>query len=142
MPGMPDWVRETVRRRLARLLINRGRPASPIADRTDFARIMGLKIAIGAEKAGRTFSTDRSSTTSCGKIRKETCSRADGAMRGNRHHGSIERRDFPVRCWPEGVQPPDPSCLTNTAMPKPSSIGHALEGNLHFVFTQAFDYWR
>ncbi len=135
MQGMPEWVRALSEWRL--------RPADRVARRDasllheQIGADHGLHRRLPGGEAGRL-------QRGPGRLQpavEDPQGHLPGGRRGapDRHHGDHRGRHLPGRAaWPRASTACS-SCWTSTATDEAIIFGHALEGNLHFVFTQGFD---
>jgi len=134
MQGMPAWVRELSANACALLVESRAATASLLDEQ--ISRIMAAVAEFPREKQVD-FSTDPLVYNQLWRIRKDTFP-AVGAVRAIGTTVIIEDVTFPVEALAEGVNRLlelfDRHGYTEAII-----FGHALEGNLHFVFTQGFD---
>lgn len=134
MPGMPGWVRELSAGACALLIESRAASATLLSEQIE--QIMAAVAPFAREKQVD-FSADPAVYNQLWKIRKETFP-AVGAVRPNGTTVIIEDVTFPVELLAEGV-----NRLIHLfdlhGYAEAIIFGHALEGNLHFVFTQGFD---
>tara|TARA_R110000796_G_scaffold244497_1_gene367594 strand:+ start:7065 stop:9884 length:2820 start_codon:yes stop_codon:yes gene_type:complete len=134
MPGMPDWVRELSVGACALLIESRAPSGLLLTEQ--IARIMASVAHFELEKQVD-FSTDPVIYNQLWKIRKETFP-AVGAIRATGTTVIIEDVTFPVEMLAEGVNRLI-QLFEKHGYAEAIIFGHALEGNLHFVFTQGFD---
>jgi len=134
MQGMPAWVRELSVNSCALLVETRA--ASPSLLDEQIGQILHALANFPREKQVD-FSTDPQVCNQLWRIRKDTFP-AVGAVRPVGTTVIIEDVTFPVEALAEGVNRLlelfDRHGYTEAII-----FGHALEGNLHFVFTQGFD---
>ncbi len=134
MPGMPEWVGALSAGACALLIETRASGAELLSEQIE--RIMASVAQFPREKQVD-FSTDPKVYNQLWKIRKDTFP-AVGAVRATGTTVIIEDVTFPVEALAEGVNRLlalfDKHGYTEAII-----FGHALEGNLHFVFTQGFD---
>src|SRR5690606_24369888 len=134
MQGMPAWVRELSANACALLVESRAATASLLDEQ--ISRIMAAVAEFPREKQDD-FSTDPLVYNQLWRIRKDTFP-AVGAVRALGTTVIMEDVTFPVEALAEGVNRLlelfDRHGYTEAII-----FGHALEGNLHFVFTQGFD---
>src|SRR5690554_175173 len=134
MQGMPAWVRELSVNACALLVETRA--ASPSLLDEQIGQILHALANFPREKQVD-FSTDPQVCNQLWRIRKDTFP-AVGAVRPVGTTVIIEDVTFPVEALAEGVNRLlelfDRHGYTEAII-----FGHALEGNLHFVFTQGFD---
>ncbi|GAB2920690.1 FAD-binding and (Fe-S)-binding domain-containing protein [Rheinheimera gaetbuli] len=133
-PGMPDWVKSLSDNACA-LLIESTAPGNSILQQ-QLAQISACLAGFELEQQV-SFSSDPVVYNQLWAIRKGTFP-AVGAVRKTGTTVIIEDVTFPVEQLAEGVsqlqQLFDKYYYTEAII-----FGHALEGNLHFVFTQGFD---
>lgn len=134
MSGMPEWVGALSAGACALLIETRASGAELLSEQIE--RIMASVAQFPREKQVD-FSTDPKVYNQLWKIRKDTFP-AVGAVRATGTTVIIEDVTFPVEALAEGVNRLlalfDKHGYTEAII-----FGHALEGNLHFVFTQGFD---
>lgn len=132
--GMPEWVKALSLNACA--LLVESRAASETLLHEQINQIM-LSIAHFPVEKQVDFSEDPVVYNQLWKIRKDTFP-AVGAVRQTGTTVIIEDVTFPIERLAEGVnrliQLFDKHAYTEAIL-----FGHALEGNLHFVFTQGFD---
>jgi D-lactate dehydrogenase len=133
-PGMPDWVRGLSAGACALLI--EARAASQSLLHEQLAQIMGALADFALEKRVD-FSEDPTVYNLLWKIRKDTFP-AVGAVRETGTTVIIEDVTFPVEQLAEGVNRLL-ALFDKHGYFEAIIFGHALEGNLHFVFTQGFD---
>ncbi|MET1080460.1 MAG: FAD-binding and (Fe-S)-binding domain-containing protein [Pseudomonas sp.] len=134
MAGMPDWVKALSAGACALLIESRAASQSLLHEQ--IAAIMAAVAPFPLEKRVD-FSEDPRVYEQLWKIRKETFP-AVGAMRPTGTTVIIEDVTFPVERLAEGVNRLL-QLLEKHRYDEAILFGHALEGNLHFVFTQGFD---
>ncbi|SDT26247.1 FAD-binding and (Fe-S)-binding domain-containing protein [Pseudomonas oryzae] len=134
MQGMPAWVRELSAGACALLIESRAASQSLLHEQID--RIMAAIAHFPVEKQVD-FSEDPAVYNQLWKIRKDTFP-AVGAVRRTGTTVIIEDVTFPVEQLAEGVNRLL-ALLDKHRYDEAIIFGHALEGNLHFVFTQGFD---
>ncbi|WP_022964369.1 FAD-binding and (Fe-S)-binding domain-containing protein [Halopseudomonas pelagia] len=134
MPGMPGWVRELSAGACALLIESRAPSAALLTEQ--IAQTMAAVAHFEREKQVD-FSTDPVVYNQLWKIRKETFP-AVGAVRATGTTVIIEDVTFPVEKLAEGVNRLI-QLFDKHGYAEAIIFGHALEGNLHFVFTQGFD---
>jgi D-lactate dehydrogenase len=132
--GMPEWVKLLSANACA--LLVESRAASPSLLHEQINRIMGSIAHFPVEKQVD-FSEDPAVYNQLWKIRKDTFP-AVGAVRQTGTTVIIEDVTFPIERLAEGVNRLI-QLFDKHAYSEAILFGHALEGNLHFVFTQAFD---
>ena len=107
------------------------------------ARRSGSRDRRRRSPAIRTADAVRFSTDAAECARSGTCARACfpsvGAMRHDRHDRDHRGRRVPGRAAGRGDARPAAAARSATAIADAIIFGHALEGNLHFVFTQDFN---
>ena len=134
MQGMPEWVRSLSNGACALLIESRAATQSLLHEQ--IGRIMASIAHFPVEKQVD-FSEDPAVYNQLWKIRKETFP-AVGAVRQTGTTVIIEDVTFPVERLAEGVNRLI-ELLEKHRYDEAILFGHALEGNLHFVFTQGFD---
>ncbi|MEX6504218.1 FAD-binding and (Fe-S)-binding domain-containing protein [Pseudomonas zhanjiangensis] len=132
--GMPDWVKALSGTACALLIESRA--ASQGLLHEQLAQIMAAIAAFPVEKQVD-FSEDPAVYNLLWKIRKDTFP-AVGAVRQTGTTVIIEDVTFPVEVLAEGVNRLL-ALFDKHHYDEAIIFGHALEGNLHFVFTQGFD---
>ncbi len=133
MQGMPEWVKSLSAGACA-LLIESARRGALLHEQ--LGRIMAIHRRISAEKQVD-FSEDPAVYNQLWRIRKDTFP-AVGAVRETGTTVIIEDVTFPVERLAEGVNRLI-ELFDKHRYDEAILFGHALEGNLHFVFTQGFD---
>jgi len=133
-PGMPDWVK-SLSDGVCALLIE-SRAASQSLLHEQLALIMASVSEFPLEKRVD-FSEDPAVYNLLWKIRKDTFP-AVGAVRQTGTTVIIEDVTFPIEQLAEGVNRLL-ALFDKHHYDEAIIFGHALEGNLHFVFTQGFD---
>ena len=132
--GMPEWVKQLSANACALLIESRAASGSLLHEQIN--QIM-VSIAHFPVEKQVDFSEDPVVYNQLWKIRKDTFP-AVGAVRQTGTTVIIEDVTFPIERLAEGV-----NCLIQLfekhAYSEAILFGHALEGNLHFVFTQGFD---
>ncbi|AMR68220.1 FAD-binding and (Fe-S)-binding domain-containing protein [Aquipseudomonas alcaligenes] len=134
MQGMPEWVRSLSGGACALLIESRAATQSLLHEQ--IGQIMAAIAHFPVEKQVD-FSEDPAIYNQLWKIRKETFP-AVGAVRQTGTTVIIEDVTFPVERLAEGVNRLI-ELLEKHRYDEAILFGHALEGNLHFVFTQGFD---
>lgn len=134
MPGMPDWVKNLSANACALLIESRAASQSLLHEQ--LGQIMASIAHFPVEKQVD-FSEDPAVYNQLWKIRKDTFP-AVGAVRQTGTTVIIEDVTFPVERLAEGVNRLI-ALLEKHRYDEAILFGHALEGNLHFVFTQGFD---
>lgn len=134
MKGMPAWVKELSNGACALLIESRAASQSLLHEQ--IAQIMASIAHFPVEKQVD-FSEDPVVYNQLWKIRKDTFP-AVGAVRQTGTTVIIEDVTFPVEQLAEGVNRLL-ELLDKHRYDEAIIFGHALEGNLHFVFTQGFD---
>lgn len=134
MAGMPDWVKSLSANACALLIESRAASQSLLHEQ--LAQIMASIAHFPVEKQVD-FSEDPAVYNQLWKIRKDTFP-AVGAVRQTGTTVIIEDVTFPVERLAEGVNRLI-ALLEKHRYDEAILFGHALEGNLHFVFTQGFD---
>ena len=130
MQGMPEWVRSLSNGACALLIESRAATQSLLHEQ--IGRIMASIAHFPVEKQVD-FSEDPAVYNQLWKIRKETFP-AVGAVRQTGTTVIIEDVTFPVERLAEGVNRLI-ELLEKHRYDEAILFGHALEGNLHFVFT-------
>jgi D-lactate dehydrogenase len=133
-PGMPEWVRGLSANACALLIESRA--ASQPLLHEQLAQIMA-SIAHFPLEQKVDFSEDPAVYNLLWKIRKDTFP-AVGAVRQTGTTVIIEDVTFPIEQLAEGVNRLL-ALFDKHRYDEAIIFGHALEGNLHFVFTQGFD---
>ena len=134
MPGMPAWVRELSASACALLVESRAASATLLEEQ--ILRVMASIDEFPRERQVA-FSTDPLVYNQLWRIRKDTFP-AVGAVRATGTTVIIEDVTFPVEVLAEGVNRLL-ALFDRHGYAEAIIFGHALEGNLHFVFTQGFD---
>ncbi|MBV2134917.1 FAD-binding oxidoreductase [Pseudomonas sp. MAP12] len=134
MQGMPAWVKELSASACALLIESRAASQSLLHEQ--IGQIMASIAEFPVEKQVD-FSEDPAVYNQLWKIRKDTFP-AVGAVRQTGTTVIIEDVTFPVERLAEGVNRLL-ELLDKHHYDEAILFGHALEGNLHFVFTQGFD---
>ena len=132
--GMPDWVKQLSAGACALLIESRAASQSLLHEQID--QIMTSIAHFPVEKQVD-FSEDPTVYNQLWKIRKDTFP-AVGAVRQTGTTVIIEDVTFPIERLAEGVNRLI-QLFDKHAYSEAILFGHALEGNLHFVFTQGFD---
>ncbi|MGX5218159.1 FAD-binding and (Fe-S)-binding domain-containing protein [Pseudomonas segetis] len=132
--GMPEWVKALSTNACALLIEARAAGESLLAEQ--LSQISASISHFPVEKQVE-FSSDPLVYNQLWKIRKDTFP-AVGAVRETGTTVIIEDVTFPVEQLAEGVNRLL-GLFDKHAYSEAIIFGHALEGNLHFVFTQAFD---
>ena len=133
-PGMPDWVKALSAGACALLIESRAASQSLLHEQ--IAQIMAALDGFPVERQVA-FSEDPAVYNQLWKIRKDTFP-AVGAVRRTGTTVIIEDVTFPVEQLAEGVNRLL-ELFDRHHYDEAIIFGHALEGNLHFVFTQGFD---
>ncbi|MDH4652055.1 MULTISPECIES: FAD-binding and (Fe-S)-binding domain-containing protein [unclassified Pseudomonas] len=133
-PGMPDWVKGLSANACALLIESRAASQSLLHEQ--LAQIMA-SIAHFPLEQKVDFSEDPTVYNLLWKIRKDTFP-AVGAVRQTGTTVIIEDVTFPIEQLAEGVNRLL-ALFDKHGYDEAIIFGHALEGNLHFVFTQGFD---
>ena len=133
-PGMPDWVKGLSASACALLIESRAASQSLLHEQ--LALIMASIAEFALEKQVD-FSEDPTVYNLLWKIRKDTFP-AVGAVRQTGTTVIIEDVTFPIEQLAEGVNRLL-ALFDKHHYDEAIIFGHALEGNLHFVFTQGFD---
>ena len=134
MQGMPDWVKDLSPTACALLIESRAASQSLLHEQINL--IMASIAHFPVEKQVD-FSEDPVVYNQLWRIRKDTFP-AVGAVRQTGTTVIIEDVTFPVERLAEGVNRLI-ELLDRHQYDEAILFGHALEGNLHFVFTQGFD---
>ncbi|WP_193073513.1 FAD-binding and (Fe-S)-binding domain-containing protein [Pseudomonas sp. FME51] len=134
MLGMPEWVRDLSANACALLVESRAASAALLDEQV--VRVMAAVSLFPREKQVD-FSTDPLVCNQLWRIRKDTFP-AVGAVRATGTTVIIEDVTFPVEMLAEGVNRLL-ALFDRHGYAEAIIFGHALEGNLHFVFTQGFD---
>ncbi len=132
--GMPEWVKELSPTACALLIESRAASQSLLHEQID---LIMTSIAHFPVEKQVDFSEDPVVYNQLWKIRKDTFP-AVGAVRQTGTTVIIEDVTFPVERLAEGVNRLI-ELLDKHRYDEAILFGHALEGNLHFVFTQGFD---
>ncbi|NWL75478.1 4Fe-4S ferredoxin [Pseudomonas taiwanensis] len=133
-PGMPEWVKGLSSNACALLIESRAASQSLLHEQ--LAQIMA-SIAHFPLEQKVDFSEDPTVYNLLWKIRKDTFP-AVGAVRQTGTTVIIEDVTFPIEQLAEGVNRLL-ALFDKHSYDEAIIFGHALEGNLHFVFTQGFD---
>lgn len=134
MQGMPEWVRDLSDHACALLVESRAASATLLDEQV--AQVMAA-VDIFPRERQVDFSTDPLVCHQLWRIRKDTFP-AVGAVRATGTTVIIEDVTFPVEMLAEGVNRLL-ALFDRHGYAEAIIFGHALEGNLHFVFTQGFD---
>ena len=134
MKGLPDWVKDLSPTACALLIESRAATQSLLHEQINL--IMASIAHFPVEKQVD-FSEDPAVYNQLWRIRKDTFP-AVGAVRQTGTTVIIEDVTFPVERLAEGVNRLL-DLLDKHRYDEAILFGHALEGNLHFVFTQGFD---
>lgn len=134
MKGLPEWVKELSPTACALLIESRAATQSLLHEQINL--IMASIAHFPVEKQVD-FSEDPEVYNQLWRIRKDTFP-AVGAVRQTGTTVIIEDVTFPVERLAEGVNRLL-DLLDKHHYDEAILFGHALEGNLHFVFTQGFD---
>lgn len=134
MPGLPEWVRDLSASACALLIESRAASQSLLHEQ--LAQI-NASIADFAVERKVDFSEDPAVYNQLWRIRKDTFP-AVGAVRKVGTTAIIEDVTFPIEKLAEGVNRLI-QLFEKHHYDEGILFGHALEGNLHFVFTQGFD---
>ncbi|WP_374443479.1 FAD-binding and (Fe-S)-binding domain-containing protein [Pseudomonas panipatensis] len=134
MQGMPAWVKSLSEGACALLIESRAASQSLLHEQ--LAQIMASIAEFPVEKQVD-FSEDPQVYNQLWRIRKDTFP-AVGAVRETGTTVIIEDVTFPVEQLAEGVNRLI-ALFDKHGYDEAILFGHALEGNLHFVFTQGFD---
>ena len=132
--GMPEWVKELSPTACALLIESRAASQSLLHEQIN---LIMTSIAHFPVEKQVDFSEDPLVYNQLWKIRKDTFP-AVGAVRQTGTTVIIEDVTFPVERLAEGVNRLI-ELLDKHRYDEAILFGHALEGNLHFVFTQGFD---
>ncbi len=132
--GMPEWVKELSPTACALLIESRAASQSLLHEQVN---LIMTSIAHFPVEKQVDFSEDPVIYNQLWKIRKDTFP-AVGAVRQTGTTVIIEDVTFPVERLAEGVNRLI-ELLDKHRYDEAILFGHALEGNLHFVFTQGFD---
>ncbi|MCP3433209.1 FAD-binding and (Fe-S)-binding domain-containing protein [Stutzerimonas stutzeri] len=132
--GMPEWVKELSPTACALLIESRAATQSLLHEQIN---LIMTSIAHFPVEKQVDFSEDPVVYNQLWKIRKDTFP-AVGAVRQTGTTVIIEDVTFPVERLAEGVNRLI-ELLDKHRYDEAILFGHALEGNLHFVFTQGFD---
>jgi len=132
--GMPEWVKALSANACALLIESRAASQSLLHEQIN--QIMASIAHFPVEKQVD-FSEDPAVYNQLWKIRKDTFP-AVGAVRQTGTTVIIEDVTFPIERLAEGVNRLI-QLFDKHAYHEAILFGHALEGNLHFVFTQGFD---
>lgn len=133
-PGMPDFIRSLPEDAAALLIETRAESAAELARQIDTIKAC---IAHLPTSQPYTFSTDPDECARYWAIRKGLFP-AVGAVRETGTTVIIEDVAFPVERLADAVADLH-QLFVRWDYPEALIFGHALEGNLHFVFTQSFD---
>ncbi|MDP3976846.1 MAG: FAD-binding and (Fe-S)-binding domain-containing protein [Pseudomonas sp.] len=133
-PGMPDWVKGLSASACALLIESRAASQSLLHEQ--LGQVMASIAEFPLEKQVD-FSEDPTVYNLLWKIRKDTFP-AVGAVRQTGTTVIIEDVTFPIEQLAEGVNRLL-ALFDKHHYDEAIIFGHALEGNLHFVFTQGFD---
>ncbi|WXL27789.1 FAD-binding and (Fe-S)-binding domain-containing protein [Ectopseudomonas mendocina] len=133
-PGMPIWVKALSDQACALLIESRAASAALLDEQIQ--RVMHSIADYPLEKQVP-FSTDPQVCNQLWKIRKDTFP-AVGAVRQTGTTVIIEDVTFPIEQLAEGVNRLL-QLFDKHGYDEAIIFGHALDGNLHFVFTQGFD---
>ncbi|WP_397378045.1 FAD-binding and (Fe-S)-binding domain-containing protein [Pseudomonas sp.] len=133
-PGMPEWVKSLSDHACALLIESRAASQSLLHEQLQL--IMASIADFPLEKQVD-FSEDPAVYNLLWKIRKDTFP-AVGAVRQTGTTVIIEDVTFPIEQLAEGVNRLL-ALFDKHGYDEAIIFGHALEGNLHFVFTQGFD---
>ncbi|SFQ29569.1 FAD-binding and (Fe-S)-binding domain-containing protein [Pseudomonas borbori] len=133
-PGMPEWVKSLSNGACALLIESRAASQSLLHEQ--LTQIMASVNEFPLEKQVD-FSEDPAVYNLLWKIRKDTFP-AVGAVRQTGTTVIIEDVTFPIEQLAEGVNRLL-ALFDKHHYDEAIIFGHALEGNLHFVFTQGFD---
>ncbi|MBP8237909.1 MAG: FAD-binding oxidoreductase, partial [Pseudomonas sp.] len=133
-PGMPEWVKGLSNNACALLIESRAASQSLLHEQ--LALIMAAIADFPLDKQVD-FSEDPAVYNLLWKIRKDTFP-AVGAVRQTGTTVIIEDVTFPIEQLAEGVNRLL-ALFDRHGYDEAIIFGHALEGNLHFVFTQGFD---
>ncbi|UPF04654.1 FAD-binding oxidoreductase [Pseudomonas mosselii] len=134
MPGMPAWVRGLSDNACALLIESRAASQSLLHEQLDQVMAAIAEFPLEQKVA---FSEDPAVYNQLWKIRKDTFP-AVGAVRQTGTTVIIEDVTFPIEQLAEGVNRLI-QLFDKHRYDEAIIFGHALEGNLHFVFTQGFN---
>ncbi|MBF8741519.1 FAD-binding and (Fe-S)-binding domain-containing protein [Pseudomonas guariconensis] len=134
MPGMPSWVKGLSANACALLIESRAASRNLLHEQLD--QVMAAIAAFPLEQRVD-FSEDPAVYNQLWKIRKDTFP-AVGAVRQTGTTVIIEDVTFPIEQLAEGVNRLI-QLFDKHHYDEAIIFGHALEGNLHFVFTQGFN---
>lgn len=134
MPGMPSWVKGLSANACALLIESRAASRNLLHKQLD--QVMAAIAAFPLEQRVD-FSEDPAVYNQLWKIRKDTFP-AVGAVRQTGTTVIIEDVTFPIEQLAEGVNRLI-QLFDKHHYDEAIIFGHALEGNLHFVFTQGFN---
>ncbi len=134
MQGLPEWVKDLSANACALLIESRAASQSLLHEQINL--IMASIAHFPVEKQVD-FSEDPVIYNQLWRIRKDTFP-AVGAVRQTGTTVIIEDVTFPIERMAEGVNRLI-QLFEKHAYSEAILFGHALEGNLHFVFTQGFD---
>lgn len=134
MQGMPEWVKSLSANACALLIESRAATQTLLHEQ--LAQIMAALAEFPVEKQVD-FSEDPLVYNQLWRIRKDTFP-AVGAVRETGTTVIIEDVTFPIEQLAEGVNRLI-ELFDKHGYDEAILFGHALEGNLHFVFTQGFD---
>ncbi|MCQ4310070.1 FAD-binding oxidoreductase [Pseudomonas stutzeri] len=134
MKGLPEWVKDLSANACALLIESRAASQSLLHEQINL--IMASIAHFPVEKQVD-FSEDPAVYNQLWRIRKDTFP-AVGAVRQTGTTVIIEDVTFPIERMAEGVNRLI-QLFEKHAYNEAILFGHALEGNLHFVFTQGFD---
>lgn len=133
-PGMPEWVKSLSDNACALLIESRAASQSLLHEQL---QLIMTSIADFPLEKQVDFSEDPAVYNLLWKIRKDTFP-AVGAVRQTGTTVIIEDVTFPIEQLAEGVNRLL-ALFDKHGYDEAIIFGHALEGNLHFVFTQGFD---
>ncbi len=133
-PGMPEWVKSLSDNACALLIESRAASQSLLHEQL---QLIMVSIAEFPLEKQVDFSEDPAVYNLLWKIRKDTFP-AVGAVRQTGTTVIIEDVTFPIEQLAEGVNRLL-ALFDKHGYDEAIIFGHALEGNLHFVFTQGFD---
>ena len=134
MAGMPDWIEQLGRSACALLIESRAADSDLLEQQLQH---INSAIAHFPKEQHIAFSQDPAVYELLWRMRKDTFP-AVGAVRENGTTVIIEDVTFPLEHLAEGVNRLL-ALLDEHHYDEAILFGHALEGNLHFVFTQRFD---
>ena len=134
-PGMPEALRALPADGAALLVETRAATAAALAVKID--AIATELDGFAARCTPLRFTTDPAEAAALWNVRKGMFP-AVGAMRPDRHDRDHRGRRVPDRTARRSDARPADACSQQHGYHEAIIFGHALEGNLHFVFTQDF----